>query len=69
MKLNPLTPLWSLRELKRQFNTGLFERLLLSKDKLQVKELSTKGQIIQNVSDLIKDPYNLEFTGLPEQDY
>ena len=58
---------WSLRELKRQFNSGLFERLLLSKDKSKIKELATKGQIIQNVSDLIKDPYILEFTGLPEQ--
>ena len=58
---------WSLRELKRQFNSGLFERLLLSKDKSKVKELSTQGQIIQNIDDLIKDPYVLEFTGLPEQ--
>lgn len=58
---------WSLRELKRQFNSGLFERLLLSKDKSKVKELSTQGQIIQNIDDLIKDPYILEFTGLPEQ--
>ena len=58
---------WSLRELKRQFNSGLFERLLLSKDKSKVKELSTQGQIIQNIDDLIKDPYILESTGLPEQ--
>jgi len=58
---------WSLRELKRQFNSGLFERLLLSKDQSKVKELSTQGQIVQNISDLIKDPYILEFTGLPEQ--
>ncbi len=48
---------WSLRELKRQFNSGLFERLSLSYDKSKVKELSTKGQIIQNIDDLIKDPY------------
>jgi predicted nuclease of restriction endonuclease-like (RecB) superfamily len=58
---------WSLRELKREFNSGLFERLLLSKDKSKVKELSTQGQVIQNIDDLIKDPYILEFTGLPEQ--
>ncbi len=57
---------WSLRELKRQFNSGLFERLSLSYDKSKVKELSTKGQIIQNIDDLIKDPYILEFVGLPE---
>ena len=57
---------WSLRELKRQFNSGLFERLSLSRDKTAVKELSQKGQIIQSVDDLIKDPYILEFVGLPE---
>jgi predicted nuclease of restriction endonuclease-like (RecB) superfamily len=57
---------WSLRELKRQFDTGLFERLSLSRDKLAIKELSTKGQIIQSVDELIKDPYILEFVGLPE---
>ena len=57
---------WSLRELKRQFNTGLFERLSLSKDKLKVKELAIQGQIVQSVDDMIKDPYILEFVGLPE---
>ncbi len=57
---------WSLRELKRQFDTGLFERLALSKDKSKVKELATKGQIVQSVDDMIKDPYILEFVGLPE---
>ena len=56
---------WSLRELKRQFDTGLFERLQLSKDKTKVKELSSKGQIISSVEDMIKDPYILEFVGLP----
>ncbi|PCJ18924.1 MAG: hypothetical protein COB02_09300 [Candidatus Cloacimonadota bacterium] len=58
---------WSLRELKRQFNSGLYERLNLSRDKKQIKELSVKGQIIQKPSDLIKDPYILEFIGLPMQ--
>ncbi|MDD2640760.1 MAG: PDDEXK nuclease domain-containing protein [Arcobacteraceae bacterium] len=57
---------WSIRELKRQFNTGLFERLSLSKDKSKVKELSSRGQIVQSVDDMIKDPYILEFVGLPE---
>ncbi|WP_198304643.1 PDDEXK nuclease domain-containing protein [Arcobacter vandammei] len=57
---------WSLRELKRQFNSGLFERLALSKDKTKIKELSTKGQIVQKANDMIKDPYILEFVGLPE---
>ena len=57
---------WSLRELKRQFDTGLFERLKLSSDKQKIKELSLNGQIIQTAQDLIKDPYILEFVGLPE---
>lgn len=57
---------WSLRELKRQFDCGLFERLSLSGDKQKVKELSLNGQVVQTVQDLIKDPYILEFVGLPE---
>ena len=57
---------WSLRELKRQFDSGLFERLKLSSDKQKVKELSLNGQVIQKAQDLIKDPYILEFVGLPE---
>lgn len=57
---------WSLRELKRQFNSGLYERLALSTGKKKAKELSTKGHIIQSAQDLIKDPYILEFVGLPE---
>ena len=57
---------WSLRELKRQFDSGLFERLKLSSDKQKVKKLSLNGQVIQTAQDLIKDPYILEFVGLPE---
>ena len=57
---------WSLRELKRQFDSGLFERLKLSSDKQKVKELSLNGQVIQTAQDLIKDPCILEFVGLPE---
>ena len=40
---------WSLRELKRQVNSSLYERLVLSKDKEKVKELAVKGQIIEKV--------------------
>ena len=57
---------WSLRELKRQFDSGLFERLKLSSDKQKIEELSLNGQVIQTAQDLIKDPYILEFVGLPE---
>lgn len=58
---------WSLRELDRQFDSGLYERLALSRDKEGVKQLSAKGQIIEKPADIIKDPYILEFLGLPEK--
>ena len=58
---------WSLRELKRQVNSSLYERLVLSKDKEKVKELVVKGQIIEKPQDIIKDPYILEFLGLDEK--
>ncbi len=58
---------WSLRELQRQFDTALFERLVLSRDKKGVKELSKKGQVITKPDDTVKDPYILEFLGLPEE--
>jgi len=58
---------WSLRELQRQFNSALFERLVLSKNQKGVKKLSEKGQIVEKPTDTIKDPYVLEFLGLPEE--
>lgn len=58
---------WSLRELRRQFDSALYERLALSKDKESVKELSQKGIIVSKPEDIVKDPYILEFLGLPEQ--
>lgn len=57
---------WSLTELKRQFNTSLYERVALSTNKEKVKRLSQEGQIIENPVDVIKDPYVLEFLGLEE---
>jgi predicted nuclease of restriction endonuclease-like (RecB) superfamily len=58
---------WSMRELRRQMDSMLYERLCLSKDKKKVKELSRKGQVIQKPEDAIKDPYILEFLGLKEE--
>jgi len=55
----------SIREIKRQFDSGLYQRLQLSIDKDKVKTLSEKGQIIESVDDLIKDPYIFEFLDLP----
>lgn len=57
---------WSVRELNRQFESALYQRLLLSRDKDKVMELSQKGQLIERPEDALKDPYVLEFTGLPE---
>lgn len=56
---------WSLKELKRQFDTGLYERLQLSTEKNKLQQLATQGQIIESPNDLVKDPYILEFVGLP----
>lgn len=60
---------WSTRELERQINSMLYERLALSRDKKKVLELSRKGQIIEKPSDMIKDPYIFEFIGLEQRDY
>ena len=57
---------WSLRELNRQYDSALFTRLTLSKDKSEILQLSIKGQTIEKPQDAIKDPYILEFIGLPE---
>ena len=59
---------YSVRELKRQIDSALFERLSLSKDKKGVLELSKKGHIVDAPSDLVKDPYVLEFLGIPESE-
>ena len=57
---------WSLRELKRQFDSALYERLALSRDKKAIAEISQKGVIVECPEDIVKDPYILEFLGLPE---
>ncbi len=56
---------WSTRELERQVHSLLFERLALSRDKEGVMALALKGQEVQQPADLVKDPYVLEFIGLP----
>lgn len=57
---------WSLKELQRQYDSALYTRLALSRDKNKVIELSEKGLIIEKPKDAIKDPYILEFIGLHE---
>lgn len=58
---------WSRRELKRQINSLLYERIGLSKDKDAVLKLANEGRIEESPSLLIRDPYVLEFLGLEEQ--
>lgn len=58
---------WSLRELRRQIDSALYERLVLSIDKEKIKLLSLKGQILEKPEDVVKDPYILEFLGLEEK--
>jgi len=59
---------WSTRELDRQINSLLFERLALSKDKEGVLALAQKGQQLATPDDLVKDSYVLEFLGLPQSE-
>jgi predicted nuclease of restriction endonuclease-like (RecB) superfamily len=58
---------WSLRELKRQVASSLYERLALSRDKKDIRRLAAEGQIISRPEDLLKEPYTLEFLGLAEK--
>lgn len=57
---------WSVRELQRQFNSSLYERLALSRNKKSIKELSKKGQIVERSTDTLKNPVVLEFLDLQE---
>ncbi len=57
---------WGYRELERQIDSSLFERLALSKDKKGVLQLSEKGLIISEPTEIIKDPYVLDFLKIPQ---
>jgi predicted nuclease of restriction endonuclease-like (RecB) superfamily len=58
---------WTLRELRRQFDAGLYERLALSRDKQAIRDLARRGQHVAKPQDLLKDPYVLEFLGIEEK--
>jgi predicted nuclease of restriction endonuclease-like (RecB) superfamily len=60
---------WKLKDLERQFNVGLFERVSLSKNKDEILKLVKEGQIIEKPKDILKDPLILEFLGLEDRDY
>lgn len=57
---------WSVRELKRQISSSLFERLALSQDKSGILKLSQKGLVVSEPKDILKDPYVLEFLHIKE---
>lgn len=57
---------WSVRELKRQKESGLFLRLSMGKNKQEILDLSKNGQIIEKPTDILKDPYIFEFLKIPE---
>ena len=58
---------WTLRELRRQFDAGLYERLALSRDNQAIRDLARQGQHVAKPQDLLKDPYVLEFLGIEEK--
>ncbi len=61
---------WSVRQLQRQYNSSLYERLALSRDKDAVMRLAKEGQTISKPDDILKNPLTLEFLGLkPEAVY
>lgn len=60
---------WSFREMKRQIDSSLYERLLLSKgknEKEKILQLAKKGQEISTAEDILKNPYVFEFLDIPE---
>ena len=57
---------WATRELERQINSLLYERLALSRDKKGLMRLALKGHEVQRPADIFKDPVVMEFLGLPE---
>ena len=61
---------WSVRQLQRQYNSSLYERLALSRNKDEVMRLATEGQTVEKPTDIIKSPLTLEFLGLkPDSSY
>ena len=57
---------WGVRELRRQMNSMLFQRIALSTNKEAVIRMSQEGQIVEQPQDILRDPYVFEFTGLPQ---
>jgi hypothetical protein len=58
---------WMIKELQRQYNSSLYERLALSRDKDEIMRLANEGHVVNEYRDVFKAPYVLEFTGLDEK--
>ncbi len=58
---------WSVKTLRRQYGSSLYERLALSRDKDEVVRLSREGSVPQKPEDLLKSPFVLEFAGLGDK--
>ena len=58
---------WKVRELKRQIKSALFQRLALSTDKKGVLALANEGHQVLTPQDILRDPFVLEFAGLPQK--
>ena len=58
---------WSIRTLQRQYNSSLYERLALSREKGEVLRLASEGNIVTRPQDIVKQPTVLEFLGLDEK--
>lgn len=61
-----ITERWSVPELRRQKATSLFLRLAASKDKVGILQLAAQGQIVEQPTDLLREPYVFEFLKIPE---
>lgn len=66
-ELEAVNNAWTARELERQINSQLYERLLLSNDKESVLAVARKERMPQSPQEIIKDPMYLEFLGLKPQ--
>ena len=58
---------WSVRELERQIDSSLYERLALSRSKEEISQLAEQGLVVEKAADIIKDPLVLEFLSLREE--
>lgn len=58
---------WNVKTLKRQYNSSLYERLALSRDKDEVMRLANEGSVPYKPTDILRTPYVLEFTGLEDK--